>query len=168
MSNISFKGKPVQTVSDLPKKGEKAKEFVLVDQDLSDVHLQDFSEKCKLLFTVPSLDTSVCGEEAKHINQLAKDYPKIDFLVISADLPFAQKRFCNNENLKNIRTLSMMRSKDFGQDYGILMVSGPLSGILARSVCMVDEHDLVTYSELVAEITEQPNFDAIKKVLKER
>lgn len=159
MAKVTLKGSSIHTNGDLPAKGSKAPNFHLVDQDLGEKSLKDFAGKRKVLFTVPSIDTGVCSTSAKKLNTFAKEHTQFFFLVASADLPFALKRFCAAEGAKNIVTLSMMRSKDFAKDYGILIQDGPLAGICARSVLVFDEHDKVLYTELVPEITHEPDYD---------
>lgn len=158
MAQIALKGKPIHTVGTLPPLHAKAPNFQLVDKDLKDRSLQEFQGKRKLLITVPSLDTGVCSIMTKHFNEFAKKHPNLIFLTVSADLPFAQKRFCEAENVHNALVLSMMRNKDFGKAYGVLIQDGPLAGLLARSVLVLDEKDHVLYSELVSEITQEPNY----------
>ncbi len=158
MVQITFEGKPVHTNGHLPANQAKAPDFRLVDKDLKDHTLQEFRGKRKLLATVPSLDTGVCSTMTKHINDFAKKHPQTTILVISTDLPFAQSRFCEHAGVHNVLTLSMMRDKEFGKAYGILMLDGPLAGILARSILVLDEKDHVIYSELVPEITQEPNY----------
>lgn len=159
MAEINFKGKPTHTSGALPTLQEPAPDFILVDKDLNDKTLADFKGKRKLIATVPSLDTDVCSTMAKHLNSLAKKQPHFAILVVSADLPFAQKRFCGTEDIHNISTLSMMRSKDFGKSYGLLIEDGPLAGILARSLIILDEKNRVVYTELVQEITKEPDYN---------
>lgn len=158
MAQITLKGNPIQTTGELPKVHTKAPDFRLVDKDLKDHTLQEFHGKKKLLTTVPSLDTGVCSTMTKHFNEIAKKHPNIVIITVSADLPFAQKRFCEAEGVHNILTLSMMRDKEFGKNYGILIKDGPLAGILARSVLVLDEKDHVLYTELVPEIAQEPNY----------
>ncbi|MCE5316074.1 MAG: thiol peroxidase [Parachlamydia sp.] len=158
MVSVTFKGSKVQTNGELPQIGAKAPDFVLTDGDLKDHTLNDFSGKRKLISIVPSLDTDVCALSAKKFNDAAKSNPGIMILFISADLPFAQRRFCGNEGLKNILTLSMLRSKDFAEKYGVLIIDGPLAGLASRSVVVLDENDKVIYRELVPEITKEPNY----------
>jgi len=160
MANTMFKGNPVTTNGELPKVGTKAPDFHLVDVGLKDVRLADFAGKKKILNIVPSLDTGICATSAKKFNDFAKTRPDVAALTISADLPFAQGRFCTAENIQNVKTLSMMRSRNFAKDYGVLMQDGPLAGICARSVVVLDENDKVLYTELVPEIATEPNYDA--------
>jgi thiol peroxidase len=158
MTKLTFKGNPINTTGNLPPLHTKAPSFRLVDKDLKEHTLQEFHGRKKLLATVPSLDTGVCSLMAKHFNLFGKKHPNALILIISADLPFAQKRFCEQEDVHNVLTLSMMRDKEFGKDYGILIQDGPLAGILARSVFVIDEKDHVLYQELVPEITHEPDY----------
>lgn len=165
MAQITLKGKPVHTAGDLPKVHLKAPAFTLIDKDLKDHRLQDFQGKKKVIATVPSLDTGTCSLMTKHFNEMAKKHPQVVFITVSADLPFAQKRFCEGEGVHNVLTLSMMRDKEFGKSYGVLIQDGPLAGILARSVLVLDEKDHVLYAELVPEITQEPNYHKIAEHL---
>jgi thiol peroxidase len=160
MTEVTFKSTPIHTSGSLPKKGEKAEDFILVDAHLKEVSLyRDFQGKKKILSIVPSLDTEVCSLSAKKFNAAIKDHPEIYVLIISADLPFAQKRVCVQENLKNVITLSLMHSKDFAKTYGVLLMDGPLAGLCARAVIVLDEENRVLYTELVKEITHEPDYD---------
>lgn len=159
MANITLKGAPTKTNGELPEIGSKAPDFQLVDQELGNHTLKDYRGKKKLLSIVPSLDTSVCSTVAKKFNEAVKKHPEVVILVISADLPFAQKRFCSQEKVENIVALSMMRDQNFARDYGVLILDGPLAGICARAVIVLDENDRVLYKELVHEITHEPNYE---------
>jgi len=164
MAQITLKGNPIHTSGNLPALHTKAPDFKLIDKDLKEHSLQEFHGKKKILATVPSLDTGTCSIMTKHFNEFGKKNPNVVILVISADLPFAQKRFCETENVHNVLTLSMMRNKDFGKSYGLLVEDGPLAGILARSVIVLDEKDHVLYHELVSEITQEPNYHKATEV----
>lgn len=164
MAQITLKGNPIHTIGDLPKVGSKAPDFKLVDTDLKDVTLADFRGKKKLLNIVPSLDTPVCATSTKKFNERARG--EAVMLIISADLPFAQKRFCDMEKADNVKTLSMMRDRNFAKDYGVLITDGPLAGICARAVVVLDENDVVKYTELVPEIAQEPNYDKALAALK--
>ena len=133
MAQITLKGKATNTNGDLPSVGSPGKNFVLVDKELNDVTLDFFKGKRKLIYTVPSLDTGVCALSTKKFNDFAQKHEDASIIVASADLPFAQLRFCTQEAVKNVHTLSMMRSNDFGKDYGLLISDGPLAGLLARA-----------------------------------
>ncbi len=165
MAQLLLKGKPIHTTGNLPPLHTKAPDFQLVDKDLKDHTLAEFNGKKKLIATVPSLDTSTCSTMTKHFNEFAKKHPNTVILTISADLPFAQKRFCETENVHNVLTLSMMRNKDFGKAYGLLIQDGPIAGLLARAVLILDEKDHVLYTELVPEITQEPNYHKALEVL---
>lgn len=159
MATITLKGNPTHTNGDLPKIGSRAPYLKLVAEDLSDKELADFKGKKKLLNIVPSLDTSVCALSTKKFNDFAKTRDDMVVLVISADLPFAMKRFCGNEELSNVITLSMMRGRNFAKEYGVLIQDGPLAGLSARAVVVLDESDNVIYTELVPEIGQEPDYE---------
>jgi thiol peroxidase len=168
MAQITLKGNPIHTNGNLPAVGAKASDFTLVDGDLNNRSLKDYKGKRKLLSIVPSLDTSVCSLSTKKFNEKIKSHPEVIVLVVSTDLPFAQKRICGAEGVANITPLSMMRSKDFAKDYGVLITDGPLAGICARSVVVLDENDKVVYTELVPEIAQEPNYDKALEALLRR
>jgi thiol peroxidase len=159
MATITLKGSPIQTNGQLPSVGSVAPDFHLVDKDLNDVKLAAYKGKKKLLNIVPSLDTSVCATSTKKFNDYAKGRDDLVILIISADLPFAQGRFCKAEGVSNVVTLSMMRSRNFAKDYGVLIQDGPLAGITARAVVVMDEDNRVMYTELVPEIAQEPNYE---------
>lgn len=165
MADVTLKGNIVHTNGEIPGIGAKVSNFTLVDKDLKDIKLSEFSGKKKVLSILPSVDTETCATMTKKFNDFAKKHPDVAFLVISADLPFAQSRFCGAQGVQNVQTLSMMRNSDFGRDYGLLMVDGPLSGILARAVIVLDEQDKVLHAELVPEITSEPNYEAALSAL---
>ena len=159
MSEVKLQGTPCQTNGDLPTVGSTAPEFSLTDKSLKDVGLSDYSGKKKLLNIVPSLDTPTCAKSTKKFNDIAESHPDVAFLMISADLPFAMSRFCGIEKLNNVIPLSMMRSRNFAKDYGVLLQDGPLAGITTRAVLVLDEANKVLYTELVAEIANEPDYD---------
>ncbi len=165
MANIALKGNPIRTSGNLPQVGTKAPDFQLAGSDLKDLSLKDFSGKRKLISIVPSLDTPVCSLSSKRFNDQVQSHPEVLVLVVSADLPFAQKRFCSAEHATNIVPLSTFRSKDFAVDYGVLIENGPLAGFCARAVIVLDEKDQVIYTQLVQEITEEPEYDKALKAL---
>lgn len=165
MAETKFKGQIVHTAGNLPVIHTKAPDFRLVDRDLKEHSLQEFRGKRKLLSTVPSLDTGVCSTMTKHINDFAKKHHDFVFITVSADLPFAQKRFCEQEGVHNVLILSMMRDKEFGKSYGVLLHDGPLAGLLARALFVLDEKDHVNYLELVPEITQEPNYHKAFEIL---
>ena len=160
MAEITLKGNKITTNGELPAVGSQAPDFHLVDKDLGDKSLADFKGKKKLLNIVPSLDTPVCQTSTKKFNESAAGHNNAVMLIVSADLPFAMGRFCGTENLDNVVPLSMMRSRNFAKDYGVLIQDGPLAGITARAIVVLDENDKVVHTELVPEIAEEPNYDA--------
>ena len=160
MATITLRGTEIHTNGDLPAVGEQAPDFRLVNGDLGDVSLAAYGGRKKLLNIVPSLDTPVCAASTKKFNDAAVEKKEAAFLMISADLPFAMQRFCSAEGADNVIPLAMMRSKKFAEDYGVLIEDGPLAGITARAVVVVDEDDKVIYAELVPEIAQEPDYDA--------
>jgi thiol peroxidase len=166
MAQITLRGTPIHTNGELPKVGSRAPDFKLTDADLKDLSLADFRGKKKLLNIVPSLDTPVCATSTKKFNEYAKGRDDVVMLIVSADLPFAQKRFCAAENTGRVKTLSMMRDRHFAKDYGVLITDGPLAGITARAVVVIDENDIVKYTELVPEIAQEPNYEAALAALR--
>ncbi|MCG5494454.1 MULTISPECIES: thiol peroxidase [Ectothiorhodospira] len=159
MAKITLQGNPINTSGDLPQVGSKAPAFTLVDKDLNDVTLSDFNGKKKILSIVPSLDTPVCALSAKKFDEWAAGRDDVVILTVSADLPFAQGRFCGSENVERVKTLSMMRSRNFAKDYGVLIVDGPLAGITGRALLVLDEKDTIVHTELVPEIAQEPDYD---------
>ncbi len=160
MAQTALKGTPVNLAGELPAVGATAPGFKLVAGDLSDVTLDNYIGKKKLLNIVPSLDTGVCATSTKRFNAAMAGKTDAVALVISADLPFASSRFCTDEGITNVVNLSMMRSRNFGKDYGVLITDGPLAGITARAVVVLGADNKVLYTELVPEITQEPNYDA--------
>jgi len=165
MANVTFLGNPVTTNGELPAVGSKAPAFSLPNDELADVGLTDFAGKKKLLNIVPSLDTPTCAISTKKFNESFADSDDAVALVISSDLPFAQGRFCETEGVGNVATLSLMRGKKFAKDYGVLIDSGPLQGLTCRAIVVVDENDTVTYTQLVPEIADEPDYEAALKAL---
>lgn len=165
MADITLKGNPIHTNGELPEVGSSAPDFSLVSKDLADVSLADYAGKKKLLNIVPSLDTGVCAASTQKFNSAMADKSGAVALVISADLPFAMNRFCSAEGIDNVISLSMMRSKNFAKDYGVLITDGPLAGVCARAVVVLDEDNKVLYTQLVPEIGEEPDYDAALAVL---
>ncbi|HSD62053.1 MAG TPA: thiol peroxidase, partial [Burkholderiales bacterium] len=149
-----------------PKPGDKAPDFRLVDKDLKDVSLRDYAGKRKVLNIVPSLDTPVCAQSTRVFNKRASEANNTVVLVIAADLPFAMSRFCGAEGLNNVVTLSTMRGAEFKRNYGVDITSGPIAGVTARAVVVLDENDKVLHAELVPEIKQEPNYDAALAALK--
>ena len=165
MAKVSLRGNPIHTSGELPKIGAKAPNFKLTTKDLKDVSLADYKGKKKLLNIVPSLDTPVCALSTKKFNEHARQHADTAILIVSADLPFAMGRFCGIEHLDNVVPLSLMRDRKFAQDYGVLMQDGPLAGITARAVVVLDANDKVVYTELVPEISQEPDYEKALKAL---
>ena len=161
MAEITFKGNRVNTCGDLPKTGTKAGDFVLVNTDLEDVSLDDYSGRTLLLNIFPSLDTPVCAMSVRKFNSEATELDGVTVLCISADLPFAHARFCETQGIENVENLSCFRSPEFGRDYGIEMVDGPLRGLLARTVMVIDSDKKIAYVQLVPEITSEPDYEDV-------
>jgi thiol peroxidase len=160
MATITLQGNACNTNGELPGVGSTAPDFTLVDAKLNDVHLADYAGKKKLLNIVPSLDTPVCATSTKKFNQLVAERDDVVVLVVSADLPFASGRFCGMEGIENVLPLSLMRGKAFAKDYGVLITDGPLAGITARAVVVLDADNRVVYTQLVPEIADEPDYDA--------
>jgi len=160
MASITLQGSAISTNGELPAVGSTAPDFKLVNGELADVSLADYAGKKKLLNIVPSLDTPVCATSTKRFNDYASQHDDSVMLMIAADLPFAMSRFCSAEGADNVISLSLMRSKAFAKDYGVLIQDGPLAGITARAVVVLDADNKVIYTELVPEIAQEPDYDA--------
>lgn len=165
MSGTKFKGNPVHVDGSFPKVGDQAPAFKLIAGDLSEKSLADFAGKRKVLNIFPSVDTGVCAASVRHFNKDAAGLKNAVVLCISADLPFAQARFCGAEGIENVTMLSMMRGREFLKDYGVAMTDGPLAGLAARAVLVLDEHDKVIHAQMVDDITHEPDYDAALKAL---
>ncbi|HET8753764.1 MAG TPA: thiol peroxidase [Salinimicrobium sp.] len=166
MSQITFKGKPVTTYGHLPEVGEKAPHFELVKTDLSTATLNDFKGKRVILNIFPSIDTNVCATSVRNFNERATDLKNTVVLCISRDLPFAQKRFVDDEGLENVINLSDWKQREFGKDYGLEMIDGPLEGLLSRVVIVLDENGKIIHNQQVKDIADEPDYlEALKKLL---
>ena len=165
MAVLTLQGNEINTNGELPKVGSNAPDFMLVNSEMEDVSLTNYRGKKKLLSIVPSLDTPVCATSTKKFDKLAKEKLDTAFITISADLPFATSRFCKTESVSNVITLSMMRSRNFAKDYGVLITDGPLAGITARAIIVLNETNEVIYSEFVSEIANEPDYDAALALL---
>ncbi|MEU7894566.1 thiol peroxidase [Nonomuraea sp. NPDC049152] len=165
MSDVTFKGNPITVGGTFPQPGDAAPAFSLVGRDLSDVTLAAFGDKTKVLNIFPSIDTGTCAASVRRFNEVAAQHPDVAVLCVSADLPFAQGRFCGAEGLDNVVTLSLMRGREFLTAYGVAQESGPLAGLAARAVVVLDGDNNVVYSELVPEITQEPDYEGALKAL---
>lgn len=160
MATITLKGNPIETIGALPAVGSKLPGFNLTNTDLQDSSQSDFSTKKLVLNIFPSLDTPVCAASVRKFNAEASSLDNTAVLCISADLPFAHKRFCESEGLDNVYALSTFRSPQFGKDFGVEITTGPLKGLLSRAVVIVDSEGIVKYVEQVPEIAQDPDFDS--------
>jgi len=158
MAQITLKGNPINTVGDLPEVGAQAPDFKLTAGDLSDVILENYAGKKLVLNIFPSLDTDVCAASVRRFNEEAAGLDNTDVLCISKDLPFAQSRFCGAEGLDNVTTLSCFRYRTFGDNYGVRIVDGPIAGLMARAIVVIDEGGKVIYTEQVPEIAQEPDY----------
>ena len=165
MSEIRLKGNIIHTSGELPEAGSTALEFKLTRNDLSMVELAEFKSSRVILNIFPSLDTSVCAASVRRFNAIAGKLPGTYVLCISADLPFAQARFCGAEGLNKVETLSIFRSPKFGENYGVKIADGPMQGLLARAVIVIETDGKVGYTQLVPEIVEEPDYEAVLKHL---
>lgn len=165
MAQLTFKGNPVTTTGELPATGTQAPGFKLTGGDLADVSLADFAGKKVVLSIFPSIDTPVCAASVRRFNEAAGKMRDTKVLCISADLPFASGRFCAAEGLENVVTLSTFRSPEFGKSYGVQIATGPLRALLTRAIVIVDGSGTVLYTQQVAEITEEPDYEAALRAL---
>ena len=165
MAQVTLKGNPFHTSGELPKVGATAPTYTLVRTDLSEVSGKDLAGQRVVLNIFPSVDTPTCAASVRKFNARANEKPNTTVLCISADLPFAQKRFCGAEGLDNVVPASVFRAPEFGQTYGLTLVDGPLKGLLARAVVVIDAAGKVIHTELVPEIAEEPDYNAALAVL---
>ena len=162
---ITLKGNPINLNGQFPEVGASAPDFSLTTAALSDVSLNEYSGKKKVISIVPSLDTPVCATSTQKFNEEVANKDNVALLVVSGDLPFAAGRFCEANSAGSTVTLSTMRSQSFAEDYGVLMADGPLAGLTARAVIVLDEQDTVLHAELVPEIAQEPDYEAALAVL---
>jgi len=165
MAKLTIGGKPVNTNGALPETGKKAPDFLLTRTDLTDISLKDVAGKKVVLNIFPSIDTPVCSASVRRFNQEISNFPGAVVLCASMDLPFAHARFCETEGLKDVIAVSEMRSRKFGDDYGLRMVDGPLAGLLARAVIVMDNAGKVIYSKIVEELKNEPDYQEVLSVL---
>lgn len=165
MKKVNFKKHPVSLSGSLPEIGKPAPIFNLVKSDLATLSLEDLKGKTLVLNIFPSLDTGVCATSVRKFNQLASNMKDTLVLAISKDLPFAHSRFCTTEGIENVIPLSDFRDTSFSTDYGVLMEDGPLQGLLARAVIVIDPELIVRYVQLVPEITQEPDYDEVLRHL---
>ena len=166
MTTTKFKGTPVHIDGEFIRAGVQAPDFELVKGDLSPLKLSDLKGKRVVLNIFPSLDTSVCATSVRKFNKLAASLPDTVVVAVSKDLPFAHARFCTTEGIENVVPASDFRASGFDGAYGVLMADGPLAGLLARAVVVIDKAGRVVYTELVPEITEEPDYDKAVEAVK--
>ncbi len=166
MSKVTLKGNPVTTIGDLPLIGSKAPDFSLVGTNLADVKNTDFGGKRVILNIFPSLDTATCAASVRRFNVEASKLQDATVVCVSKDLPFAHGRFCTAEGIENVISASEFRSNAFGKNYGVMITDGPLQGLMARAVVVLDKEGTVLYSQLVPEITEEPDYESALNSLK--
>jgi len=165
MATISLRGEIVETSGELPAIGEAAPGFNLHKADLSPVTLTDYAGSRLVLNIFPSIDTPTCAKSVRQFNERAAGMPNTQVLCVSADLPFALTRFCGAEGIDKVETASVYRNPAFGLDYGVFMADGRLGGLLARAVVVIDEAGKVIHTEMVPEIAQEPDYDAVIAVL---
>ncbi len=167
MATTKLKGNEVNLAGNEVNVGDKAPEVTVVNSDgLADKVVGGAQGKKQLIVVVPSLDTPVCATETRNFNAKAAELEDVDVTVVSMDLPFAASRFCSTEGIENLTVASDFRNKDFANAYGVLIADGPLAGVTARAIFVIDENGVVTYKEIVPEITEEPNYDAALEAAK--
>ena len=160
MATTQLAGNPVTLSGDFPVKGSAVKNFTSVQQDLSQVSLDSFKGKRVVLNIFPSIDTDVCATSVRKFNERAAALENTQVICLSFDLPFAQKRFCGAEGIENLITASLFRNKEFAVDYGVLIADGPLTGLTARAVIVLDEQGVILHAQLVDDITHEPDYEA--------
>jgi len=165
MATITINGKPTNTIGDLPEIGTTAPDFLLTKTDLTDISLKDFQGKKLVINIFPSIDTPICSMSVRKFNQEISKYNNSKVLCVSLDLPFAHARFCETEGIKNAITVSELRTRDFGDTYGVRIIEGPLKGLLARSIVVLDENSNVIFSKFVQELKTEPDYDEVLKIL---
>lgn len=166
MATITLGGTPIHTSGELPTPGSKAPDFLLTRTDLSDVSLKDYAGKRVVLNIFPSIDTAVCATSVRRFNAEIDKIANAVCLCASLDLPFAHARFCGTEGLDRVVSVSELRNREFGERYGVRIIDGPLAGLLARAVVVIDENGVVRHSQLVPEVKEEPDYEAALRVLR--
>ena len=165
MAQVTMMGNPIEVSGNFPKKGEKVTALTLTNKELADVTLDTYTGKRKVLNIFPSIDTGVCATSVRKFNQQAANLKNAVVLCISADLPFAQARFCGAEGIENVETLSTFRHKEVHDNLGVNITTGPIAGLTARSVIVLDENNNVLHSELVSEIKDEPNYERASRTI---
>ena len=166
MAHVKLGDMPLNTNGEIPTTGNKAIDFSLINTDLKAASLSDFAGSRVILNIFPSIDTSTCAASVRQFNKIASELDNTQVVCISRDLPFAQKRFCGAEGIENVATLSDFDSGNFGKNYGLELVDGPLKGLHARAIIVINENQEIIHTELVEDIKDEPNYDAVVSVLK--
>jgi thioredoxin-dependent peroxiredoxin len=165
MAVITLNGSPLHTIGSLPAVGSQAPDFIVTKTDLSEIRLKNYLGRKIILNIFPSLDTPTCASAMHNFNDIASRFSDILVLCISEDLPFAQTRFCSVEKLQNVQPVSVFRHPEFGENYGVMIIDGPLMGILSRAVVIIDEQGKVIHAEQVKELSNEPDYENILSVL---
>lgn len=165
MSTVTLQGNPINTSGTLPKIGTKAPDFHLIKNDLSSVTLENYKGKCLILNIFPSIDTGTCAQSVRQFNTELNKQENVSVLCISRDLPFAQARFCGAEGLENVINLSDFKDNSFGKTYGLDFIDGPLQGLHSRAIIVIDSKGIITHTEQIQEIVDEPNYKAAFKAL---
>lgn len=165
MAEITLQGNAIHTSGELPARGDQAPDFRLTTRELKDLGLNDFQGR-KVLNIFPSIDTPTCASSVRQFNQRASRFEGVSLLMISADLPFAHNRFCEAEGIDSVTTLSTLRDHGFAENYGLLMEDGPLAGLTARAIVVLDEDNRILHTELVPEIADEPDYEAALEAVK--
>ncbi|VVC77294.1 putative thiol peroxidase [Aquicella siphonis] len=168
MAVITLNGSPMHTIGSLPEIGSQAPDFILTKSDLSEVELKNYRGKVLVINIFPSLDTPTCATAMRRFNDIASQNSQAVVFCVSEDLPFAQKRFCSSQGLSNVITVSAFRHPEFGNDYGVMIIDGPLTGILSRAVIVIDEQGKVVYTEQVKELSNEPDYKLILSKLQNK
>jgi thiol peroxidase len=165
MTTITLNGSPIHTIGTLPAVGAPAPDFMVTKTDMSEIRLSNYRGKKIILNIFPSMDTPTCATAMHKFNEIAAQNDKVLILCVSEDLPFAQQRFCTAEHLHNVQPVSVFRNPEFGEQYGVMIIDGPLTGVLSRAVVIIDETGKVIYTEQVKELSNEPNYAEMRAVL---
>ena len=166
MSTITFKGGLVHTSGSLPEVGAQLPDFTVTKNDLSELSLRDLHDRKIIINMFPSLDTATCAKSVRRFNEEGDHIHNLSILCVSADLPFAQSRFCATENLHNVITASVFRNPAFGEKMGVTITDGPLKGLLSRAIVVADEKGKIIYTEQVHELTNEPNYEHVLSIIR--
>ncbi len=166
MATTKLKGNEVKLEGNEVNVGDVAPVVKVTDKDLGEIQIGGQQGKAQIVVVVPSLDTDVCAAETRKFNEEAAKIENAEVIVVSMDLPFAMKRFCTTEGIENLKTASDYKNKEFAKAYGVLIAEGPLAGLTCRAVFIIDASGIVTYKQIVPEITEEPNYEEVLNAAK--